>query len=62
LFIDKAQLAASAHKTNSCINCHIDGTARHPDDYKLLQPVNCSACRDKPVKNEGVRAHAIKKD
>jgi hypothetical protein len=61
LFVDKAQLAASAHQTNSCVSCHIDATAKHPDDHKVLQPVDCAACHDKPVKREGVNAHTVKK-
>jgi len=62
LYVDKGQLAASVHQTNSCISCHVDATVKHPDDHKTLQPVNCSACHDKPVKRDGVNAHAIKKD
>ena len=27
LFVDKARLAASVHKTNSCVSCHTDITA-----------------------------------
>jgi hypothetical protein len=62
LFVDKAQLAASAHKTNSCVSCHIDLTARHPDDQKIPQPVDCAACHEKSVKREGVSAHAAGKN
>jgi nitrate reductase cytochrome c-type subunit len=62
LFVDKAQLAASAHGTNTCVSCHTDATAKHPDDHKILQPVNCAACHDKPVKLNGANAHAIKKN
>ncbi len=61
LFVDKAQLAASAHGTNTCVSCHSDATMKHPDDHKVLQPVNCSACHEKPVKLEGTTAHAVKK-
>lgn len=61
LFVDKAQLAASAHGTNTCLSCHTDATAKHPDDHQRLKPVNCSACHDKPAKLEGADAHAIKK-
>jgi hypothetical protein len=61
LFVDKAQLAASAHGTNTCISCHSDATVKHPDDHKVLQPVNCTVCHEKPAKLEGVTAHAVKK-
>jgi hypothetical protein len=61
LFVDKAQLASSAHKTNSCISCHIEATVKHPDDHKVLQPVNCTTCHEKPVKLDGASAHAVKK-
>jgi hypothetical protein len=61
LFVDKAVLAASAHKTNACISCHLDVTAKHPDDHKVLEPVDCATCHDKPVKLDGSNAHAIKK-
>jgi hypothetical protein len=62
LFVDNAQLKASAHGTNTCVSCHSDATMKHPDDHKALQPVNCSSCHDKPVKLDGANAHAIKKD
>jgi formate dehydrogenase gamma subunit len=43
-FVDEAKLKLSAHKTNSCISCHTDVTAKHPDDGKTPGPVNCSLC------------------
>src|SRR5215471_21222860 len=42
LFVDEAKLAASVHKTNSCVSCHADLTDKHPDDNLAAQPVNCS--------------------
>ena len=30
LFVDKARLAASVHKTNACVSCHADITSAHP--------------------------------
>ena len=44
LFVDKARLEASVHKTNSCVSCHDDATSRHPDDNIVLQPVHCARC------------------
>ena len=61
LFVDKAQLAASAHGTNTCVSCHTDATAKHPDDHKILQPVQCAACHDQPVTLEGATGHAVRK-
>jgi hypothetical protein len=61
LFVDKAQLAASAHKTNTCISCHIDVTVKHPDDHKTLKPVDCATCHDQSMKRENVNAHSVKK-
>ncbi len=43
LFVDAAKLKLSAHKTNACISCHADVTAKHPDDNKPVAPVNCGA-------------------
>ena len=43
-FVDEARLKLSAHKTNDCISCHTDVTAKHPDDGKTLGRVNCSLC------------------
>jgi hypothetical protein len=60
LFVDKAQLAASVHKTNTCVNCHIDATAKHPDDNKVLQPVDCLRCHDQSINRE-VKAHAAQR-
>jgi formate dehydrogenase gamma subunit len=44
LFIDPAVLSTSVHRTNACISCHADVTPKHPDDNKLLSPVNCDLC------------------
>src|SRR6185436_4210329 len=44
VFVDKAKLASSVHSTNGCISCHVDVTAKHPDDNKKLQPASCISC------------------
>src|SRR5690242_19658832 len=44
LFVDEAKLKLSVHKTNSCVSCHADITAQHPDDGKPVARVNCSLC------------------
>ena len=41
LFVDAANLAASAHQTNTCISCHADLTDSHPDDERATKPVDC---------------------
>ena len=46
LFVDEARLAASVHKTNSCVSCHTDITAEHPDDNRPVAPVNCARCHE----------------
>src|ERR1051325_1534536 len=43
LFVDAAKLAASVHRTNTCVSCHADVTGKHPDDNRALKSVECSA-------------------
>jgi formate dehydrogenase gamma subunit len=59
LFVDKAKLAASAHTTNSCISCHVDVTLQHPDDNKILQPVNCATCHQRQTDSYGASVHGL---
>ena len=59
LFVDKASLAASVHGTNTCISCHGDVTAKHPDDYKILQPVNCATCHPKQTESYDASVHGL---
>jgi formate dehydrogenase gamma subunit len=59
LFVDSAKLVASAHGTNLCISCHSDATARHPDDNKVLQPVNCAACHQRQTDSYGASVHGL---
>jgi formate dehydrogenase gamma subunit len=59
LFVDSAKLVASAHGTNLCISCHSDATARHPDDNKILQPVNCAACHQRQTDSYGASVHGL---
>ena len=47
LFVDAAKLKLSAHKTNSCVSCHVDITAKHPDDNQPGAPVNCALCHQR---------------
>ena len=59
LFVDKARLAASTHATNSCVSCHADVTAKHPDDNRPLARANCSACHVKESRSYGKGVHGI---
>ncbi len=51
LFVDEAKLKLSVHKTNSCISCHADVTAKHPDDNQVLAPVKCSLCHKREAQS-----------
>lgn len=59
LFVDEAKLKASAHTTNSCISCHADATAKHPDDNVVLQPVNCATCHERQTESYGASVHGL---
>jgi len=59
LFVDKAKLGASAHGTNTCISCHADVTIQHPDDDKLLKPVNCATCHKPQTESYGASVHGL---
>jgi formate dehydrogenase gamma subunit len=59
LFVDQAKLTASAHGTNTCISCHADVTAKHPDDNKVLQPVNCATCHPRQTDSYGASVHGL---
>jgi len=59
LFVDKARLAASVHKTNSCVSCHVDITAAHPDDNRPVPPVNCARCHELQGESYGASVHGL---
>ena len=59
LFVDKAKLAASAHHTNSCVSCHADATAKHPDDNKILGLVDCARCHATETDSYGASVHGL---
>ena len=59
LFVDAAVLSASVHKTNSCISCHSDVTAKHPDDNRLLAPVNFARCHGQQGESYGASVHGL---
>jgi formate dehydrogenase gamma subunit len=59
LFVDAAKLKLSAHKTNFCISCHADVTAKHPDDNKILLPVNCATCHERQTESYNASVHGL---
>ena len=59
LFVDEAKLSASVHATNSCISCHADVTAKHPDDNRAVAPVNCARCHAGQAESYGASVHGL---
>jgi formate dehydrogenase gamma subunit len=59
LFVDKARLAASVHRTNTCASCHADLTAKHPDDNRPAQKVDCARCHAQQTESYGASVHGI---
>jgi formate dehydrogenase gamma subunit len=59
LFVDVAKLKLSAHRTNACINCHADVTAKHPDDNVALKPVNCAICHERQTESYNASVHGL---
>ena len=59
LFVDKAKLAASVHKTNTCVSCHTDVTRKHPDDNVTLQPARCARCHERQSESYGASVHGL---
>ena len=59
LFVDPALLSASVHKTNACVSCHADVTAKHPDDNQRLGPVSCARCHEQSGESYGASVHGL---
>ncbi|HEY5042244.1 MAG TPA: cytochrome b/b6 domain-containing protein [Verrucomicrobiae bacterium] len=59
LFVDVMKLKASIHKTNTCISCHADVTAKHPDDNVTLKPVNCALCHERQTGSYNASVHGL---
>jgi cytochrome b subunit of formate dehydrogenase len=59
LFIDEAKFAASVHHTNTCLSCHGDITAKHPDDNVAAKPVSCGHCHEQPAKEYATSIHGV---
>ena len=50
LFVDTVKLQASVHKTNTCVSCHADVTAKHPDDNCRPKPSTAPAATRSSLK------------
>jgi hypothetical protein len=59
LFVDVVKFKVSAHGTNTCISCHADVTAKHPDDNKLLARVNCAVCHARQTDSFNASVHGL---
>ncbi len=59
LFVDPAILSASVHKTNTCISCHADLTAKHPDDNISAHLVDCGRCHAPESASYGASVHGL---
>lgn len=59
LFVDKAKLEGSAHKTSKCWECHRDLTDGHPDDEVAAKPVDCARCHEKASRTFGTSVHGL---
>src|SRR6185312_17325362 len=59
LFVDQAKFKLSAHGTNSCLSCHADITAKHPDDNKPVLKVDCSTCHERQTESFNASVHGI---
>ena len=59
LFVDEAKLAASSHKTNTCVGCHSDITEKHPDDEIPAKLVSCVRCHEQQTGTYGASVHGL---
>jgi formate dehydrogenase gamma subunit len=59
LFVDEAKLAASVHRTNSCVSCHSDITLKHPDDNVPAKAPDCARCHEKQSESYGASVHGL---
>ncbi|PWU21971.1 MAG: cytochrome B [Verrucomicrobia bacterium] len=59
LFVDRAKLATSVHKTNTCASCHADISSGHPDDNIAARPVNCRQCHTRQSESYGASVHGL---
>jgi cytochrome b subunit of formate dehydrogenase len=59
LFVDVAKYTNSVHRTNACVSCHGDVTAKHPDDNVTPRAVSCAICHADQSESYKGSAHAL---
>jgi formate dehydrogenase gamma subunit len=59
IFVDKAKLEGSSHKTTRCAECHRDLTDEHPDDEKAAKPVDCARCHENAARTYDASVHGL---
>ncbi len=59
MFVDETRLAASVHRTNTCVVCHTDITSKHPDDNVPAQPPQCAGCHEKQSESYRASVHGL---
>lgn len=59
LYVDLAKLANSVHRTNSCVSCHADITAKHPDDNIPAKAANCTGCHAPQTESYTASVHGM---
>ena len=59
LFVDAGKLKLSAHRTNTCLNCHADITVRHPDDNTPAARVDCAVCHARQTASFNASVHGL---
>ena len=59
LFVDIQKLARSVHKTNDCVSCHVDISAKHPDDNTPAKLANCTGCHSAQSESYTASVHGI---
>jgi cytochrome b subunit of formate dehydrogenase len=59
LFVDEAKFAGTVHATNTCVSCHADISAKHPDDNLPAKPPACASCHERPGKEYATSIHGV---
>lgn len=59
IFADESVLKASVHNSQTCASCHVDITAKHPDDGVPVKPVDCRRCHKQQSQTYDASVHGI---